>query len=73
MDKKHPLIGKAFTYKNGDESLEAICVAVKAGPVVADANTPIGNVQVKSTIKLQLKPANGSPKFWTAPMIYSAA
>ena len=68
MDKKHPLIGKAFTYKNGDESLEAICVAVKAGPVVADANTPIGNVQVKSTIKLQLKPANGSPKFWTAAL-----
>ena len=73
MDKKHPLIGQNFTYKNGDESLEAVCVAVKAGPMVADWNSPVGNVQVTSTIKLQLKPANGSPKFWTAPMIYSAA
>ncbi|MDX9971926.1 MAG: hypothetical protein RBU21_02940 [FCB group bacterium] len=73
MNKKHPLIGQGFTYQNGNDSLEAVCVAVKAGPMVADANSPVGNVKVKSTIQLQLKPANGSPKFWTAPMIYSAA
>lgn len=72
MSKKHPLVGQDFTYKSGDKSLEAVCVAVKAGPMVADANSQIGNVKVTSTIKLQLKPVNGSPKFWTAPMIYSA-
>lgn len=70
--KNHPLIGKECTYRDGETEVQCKIVAVKAGPMVADGNSPVGSVRVKSTIKLQMQPIAGGPKMWSAPMHYEA-
>jgi len=68
--KKHPLIGKRIIYRDGSISFEADVIAVKAGPMVATMDFNAPSLPIRSTIKLRVKPLDGRPAFWTAPMEY---
>lgn len=71
MIKDHPLLGQPIEYQCGGKSLHGKVSAVKAGPMMADGNSIVGNVKVMATVKLRITPDDGAPDIWSAPMRYT--
>ena len=54
-----------MTYRHGKTQMQCEVLAVKAGPMLLDMGSKIGQPKFKASYRAKLKPIEGGAPFWT--------